>query len=182
MWPTRSHCATERSRSLEFTLSAALCHMRASLLGCVFVCVCVFRSSRGSRSEAIQQSSGLLVHRSYFLYPVRLSLLSQYVKWLFSSIKIHIPLVDCADILRFTMRMTPSYLSRFSKPSMSSTLRTGMTSLIQVLAFTEKSVPERISGGLTFWYSFAAKDFICHLMEKEPMKRYTCEQALQHPW
>lgn len=28
----------------------------------------------------------------------------------------------------------------------------------------------------------AAKDFICHLMEKEPLKRYTCEQALQHPW
>lgn len=31
-----------------------------------------------------------------------------------------------------------------------------------------------------FW--FTAKDFICHLMEKEPSKRYTCDQALQHPW
>uniref|UniRef100_H3DB74 Calcium/calmodulin dependent protein kinase I n=1 Tax=Tetraodon nigroviridis TaxID=99883 RepID=H3DB74_TETNG len=30
--------------------------------------------------------------------------------------------------------------------------------------------------------SDSAKDFICHLMEKEPSKRYTCEQALQHPW
>uniref|UniRef100_G3N8Z3 Calcium/calmodulin-dependent protein kinase Ia n=1 Tax=Gasterosteus aculeatus aculeatus TaxID=481459 RepID=G3N8Z3_GASAC len=30
--------------------------------------------------------------------------------------------------------------------------------------------------------SDSAKDFICHLMEKEPLKRYTCEQALQHPW
>uniref|UniRef100_A0A8C6Q7I9 Calcium/calmodulin dependent protein kinase I n=1 Tax=Nothobranchius furzeri TaxID=105023 RepID=A0A8C6Q7I9_NOTFU len=30
--------------------------------------------------------------------------------------------------------------------------------------------------------SDSAKDFICHMMEKEPLKRYTCEQALQHPW
>uniref|UniRef100_A0A674MV25 Calcium/calmodulin dependent protein kinase I n=1 Tax=Takifugu rubripes TaxID=31033 RepID=A0A674MV25_TAKRU len=30
--------------------------------------------------------------------------------------------------------------------------------------------------------SDSAKDFICHLMEKEPSKRYTCDQALQHPW
>ncbi|XP_051931453.1 calcium/calmodulin-dependent protein kinase type 1 isoform X2 [Hippocampus zosterae] len=28
----------------------------------------------------------------------------------------------------------------------------------------------------------SAKDFICHMMEKDPSKRYTCEQALQHPW
>ncbi|NXK74388.1 KCC1A kinase, partial [Amazona guildingii] len=26
------------------------------------------------------------------------------------------------------------------------------------------------------------KDFIQHLMEKDPCKRFTCEQALQHPW
>ncbi|XP_016094402.1 calcium/calmodulin-dependent protein kinase type 1-like [Sinocyclocheilus grahami] len=30
--------------------------------------------------------------------------------------------------------------------------------------------------------SDSAKDFISHLMEKEPTLRYTCEQALQHPW
>ncbi|XP_051932207.1 calcium/calmodulin-dependent protein kinase type 1 isoform X2 [Hippocampus zosterae] len=30
--------------------------------------------------------------------------------------------------------------------------------------------------------SDSAKDFIVHLMEKEPNIRYTCEQALQHPW
>ncbi|XP_078455032.1 calcium/calmodulin-dependent protein kinase type 1D-like [Lampetra fluviatilis] len=30
--------------------------------------------------------------------------------------------------------------------------------------------------------SDSAKDFIHHLMEKEPSKRYTCKQALQHPW
>uniref|UniRef100_A0A674P186 non-specific serine/threonine protein kinase n=1 Tax=Takifugu rubripes TaxID=31033 RepID=A0A674P186_TAKRU len=30
--------------------------------------------------------------------------------------------------------------------------------------------------------SDSAKDFIVHLMEKDPNKRYTCEQALQHPW
>ncbi|XP_051804245.1 calcium/calmodulin-dependent protein kinase type 1 isoform X2 [Acanthochromis polyacanthus] len=30
--------------------------------------------------------------------------------------------------------------------------------------------------------SDSAKDFIVHLMEKDPNIRYTCEQALQHPW
>ncbi|XP_062400611.1 calcium/calmodulin-dependent protein kinase type 1 [Sardina pilchardus] len=30
--------------------------------------------------------------------------------------------------------------------------------------------------------SDSAKDFICHLMEKDPVERFTCEQALQHPW
>uniref|UniRef100_A0A8B9V7I8 Protein kinase domain-containing protein n=1 Tax=Anas zonorhyncha TaxID=75864 RepID=A0A8B9V7I8_9AVES len=30
--------------------------------------------------------------------------------------------------------------------------------------------------------SDSAKDFIRHLMEKDPKKRFTCEQALQHPW
>ncbi|XP_034550479.1 calcium/calmodulin-dependent protein kinase type 1 isoform X1 [Notolabrus celidotus] len=30
--------------------------------------------------------------------------------------------------------------------------------------------------------SDSAKDFIVHLMEKDPNRRYTCDQALQHPW
>uniref|UniRef100_A0A8C4HSW8 Calcium/calmodulin-dependent protein kinase Ib n=1 Tax=Dicentrarchus labrax TaxID=13489 RepID=A0A8C4HSW8_DICLA len=30
--------------------------------------------------------------------------------------------------------------------------------------------------------SDSAKDFILHLMEKDPNVRYTCDQALQHPW
>ncbi|XP_028849122.1 calcium/calmodulin-dependent protein kinase type 1B isoform X1 [Denticeps clupeoides] len=30
--------------------------------------------------------------------------------------------------------------------------------------------------------SDSAKDFIAHLLQKDPEKRYTCEQALQHPW
>ncbi|XP_034633327.1 calcium/calmodulin-dependent protein kinase type 1 [Trachemys scripta elegans] len=30
--------------------------------------------------------------------------------------------------------------------------------------------------------SESAKDFIQHLMEKDSSKRFTCEQALQHPW
>lgn len=29
---------------------------------------------------------------------------------------------------------------------------------------------------------FSAKDFIVHLMERDPNQRYMCEQALQHPW
>uniref|UniRef100_A0AAY4CHW5 Protein kinase domain-containing protein n=1 Tax=Denticeps clupeoides TaxID=299321 RepID=A0AAY4CHW5_9TELE len=30
--------------------------------------------------------------------------------------------------------------------------------------------------------SDSAKDFICHLMEKDSLGRFTCEQALLHPW
>uniref|UniRef100_UPI00358F9A9D calcium/calmodulin-dependent protein kinase type 1-like isoform X2 n=1 Tax=Myxine glutinosa TaxID=7769 RepID=UPI00358F9A9D len=30
--------------------------------------------------------------------------------------------------------------------------------------------------------SDSAKDFIRHLMEKDPAKRYSCKEALQHPW
>lgn len=30
--------------------------------------------------------------------------------------------------------------------------------------------------------SDSAKDFISRLMEKDPAKRYTCDQALRHPW
>ncbi|KAF0035113.1 hypothetical protein F2P81_012871 [Scophthalmus maximus] len=30
--------------------------------------------------------------------------------------------------------------------------------------------------------SDSAKDFIVHLMQKDPNTRYTCDQALQHPW
>ncbi|KAH0628789.1 hypothetical protein JD844_010313 [Phrynosoma platyrhinos] len=30
--------------------------------------------------------------------------------------------------------------------------------------------------------SESAKDFIRHLLERDPEKRFTCEQALQHPW
>lgn len=88
----------------NLTYQISLCYWKVKIswiypLGCsvsyaclsswMCVCVCVFRSSGGSRSEAIQQSGGLLVYRGYFLYPVSLSLLSQYVKWLFSGIKIH---------------------------------------------------------------------------------------------
>ena len=30
--------------------------------------------------------------------------------------------------------------------------------------------------------SDSAKDFIRHLMELDPKKRYTCRQAIDHPW
>ncbi|XP_039631217.1 calcium/calmodulin-dependent protein kinase type 1B [Polypterus senegalus] len=35
-----------------------------------------------------------------------------------------------------------------------------------------------------FWddISESAKDFIRHLLQKDPAMRYTCQQALQHPW
>ncbi|KAG8504397.1 Calcium/calmodulin-dependent protein kinase type 1G [Galemys pyrenaicus] len=35
-----------------------------------------------------------------------------------------------------------------------------------------------------FWddISESAKDFICHLLEKDPEERYSCEKALRHPW
>lgn len=82
MWPTWSHCTSGRSRSLEFILAAALCHIFSTLPRCVF------HSSWGSCSEAVQQSSGLLVHRCYFLYSVSLSscITENYVTWSFSSI------------------------------------------------------------------------------------------------
>lgn len=30
--------------------------------------------------------------------------------------------------------------------------------------------------------SDSAKDFIRHLMELDPKKRYTCKEAIAHPW
>lgn len=58
-----------------------------TLLLCVeysfdFSWLCVFCSSWGARSEAVQQSSGLLVHRSYFIYSVSQSsfITDKYVK------------------------------------------------------------------------------------------------------
>lgn len=35
---------------------------------------------------------------------------------------------------------------------------------------------------LTSFLLLLAKDFISCLMEKDPAKRFTCEQALRHPW
>lgn len=118
----------------HLSLPSPLLHnILVPLLFDVRACVCAIRSSGGSRSEAIQQSGGLLVHRSYFLYPVSPSLSPLYVKGSPSPSKSapYRP-PDCADIRRSTTRTTPSYLSRFSKPSTNSTPRTGTTSQIQV--------------------------------------------------
>lgn len=100
-------------------------------------------SSWGAGSEAIQQSSRLLVHRSYFLHSVSLNLfILEKVVFLFSHS--YIFQCDCApislpagyvDILRSMMKMMPSYLSRFWKQSMNLTPRTGTTSQIQVRSF-----------------------------------------------
>ncbi|XP_060040809.1 calcium/calmodulin-dependent protein kinase type 1G isoform X2 [Erinaceus europaeus] len=54
---------------------------------------------------------------------------------------------------------------------------------------TESKLFEKIKEGYyefesPFWddISESAKDFICHLLEKDPEERYTCEKALGHPW
>uniref|UniRef100_A0A8D1NJL1 calcium/calmodulin-dependent protein kinase n=1 Tax=Sus scrofa TaxID=9823 RepID=A0A8D1NJL1_PIG len=54
---------------------------------------------------------------------------------------------------------------------------------------TESKLFEKIKEGYyefesPFWddISESAKDFICHLLEKDPKERYTCEKALRHPW
>ncbi|XP_070353235.1 calcium/calmodulin-dependent protein kinase type 1G isoform X3 [Equus asinus] len=54
---------------------------------------------------------------------------------------------------------------------------------------TESKLFEKIKEGYyefesPFWddISESAKDFICHLLEKDPNVRYTCEKALRHPW
>uniref|UniRef100_A0A5F9C9R3 Calcium/calmodulin-dependent protein kinase type 1G n=1 Tax=Oryctolagus cuniculus TaxID=9986 RepID=A0A5F9C9R3_RABIT len=54
---------------------------------------------------------------------------------------------------------------------------------------TESKLFEKIKEGSyefesPFWddISESAKDFICHLLEKDPNERYTCEKALRHPW
>ncbi|XP_049625885.1 calcium/calmodulin-dependent protein kinase type 1G [Suncus etruscus] len=54
---------------------------------------------------------------------------------------------------------------------------------------TESKLFEKIKEGYyefesPFWddISESAKDFICHLLEKDPEERFTCDKALQHPW
>ncbi|NXG63299.1 KCC1G kinase, partial [Hemiprocne comata] len=54
---------------------------------------------------------------------------------------------------------------------------------------TESKLFEKIKEGYyefesPFWddISESAKDFIRHLLEKNPNTRFTCEEALQHPW
>ncbi|NXF30157.1 KCC1G kinase, partial [Nyctibius bracteatus] len=54
---------------------------------------------------------------------------------------------------------------------------------------TESKLFEKIKEGSyefesPFWddISESAKDFIRHLLEKNPTKRFTCEEALRHPW
>nr|XP_034978554.1 calcium/calmodulin-dependent protein kinase type 1G [Zootoca vivipara] len=54
---------------------------------------------------------------------------------------------------------------------------------------TESKLFEKIREGYyefesPFWddISESAKDFICHLLEKDPNERFTCEKALRHPW
>uniref|UniRef100_A0A8C6X8R8 Calcium/calmodulin-dependent protein kinase type 1G n=1 Tax=Naja naja TaxID=35670 RepID=A0A8C6X8R8_NAJNA len=54
---------------------------------------------------------------------------------------------------------------------------------------TESKLFEKIREGYfefdsPFWddISESAKDFISHLLEKDPNKRFTCDKALRHPW
>ncbi|XP_039722858.1 calcium/calmodulin-dependent protein kinase type 1B [Pteropus medius] len=58
--------------------------------------------------------------------------------------------------------------------------------------FYDESAPELFSQILRASYEFdspfwddiseSAKDFIRHLLERDPQKRFTCQQALQHLW
>lgn len=58
--------------------------------------------------------------------------------------------------------------------------------------FYDESDPELFSQILRANYEFdspfwddiseSAKDFIRHLLERDPQKRFTCQQALQHLW
>uniref|UniRef100_A0ACB8F5G6 Calcium calmodulin-dependent protein kinase type 1G n=2 Tax=Sphaerodactylus townsendi TaxID=933632 RepID=A0ACB8F5G6_9SAUR len=54
---------------------------------------------------------------------------------------------------------------------------------------TESKLFEKIKEGYfefesPFWddISESAKDFICHMLDKDPNERFTCEKALRHPW
>lgn len=98
-----------------------------------------------------------------------------------------------------TTRTMPSSSSRSCGPSTSSTRLTGTTSRTRVSRDHQGS--SRGGAGTPVWHCSSwwrgwqqtqaltaaprpvpAKDFIQHLMEKDPCKRFTCEQALQHPW
>lgn len=57
----------------------------------------------------------------------------------------------------------------------------------QIKKHHRKDVPvcrtsSQLDLSVTFSFLSSAKDFISCLMEKDPEKRYTCDQALQHPW
>lgn len=149
----------------------------------------VFHSSWGARSEAVQQSSGLLVHRSYFLYSVSMSsylnVKSGLVFHMFQYRSLRLcgypPFYDENDSKLFEQILKAEY--EFDSPywdDISDSGTTDYTKHVQQIQQWELTC----QSWLTPWtlFLFVAKDFICHLMEKESMKRYTCDQALLHPW
>lgn len=83
--PHISSCHPKVKITWVYPLRCSATYLCLSSLMCVRVCA--IRSSGGSRSEAVQQSGGLLVHRSYFIYPVSPSLSPLYVKGSPSSSK-----------------------------------------------------------------------------------------------
>lgn len=190
-WPSRSHGITERSRLLESTLTAAPCCIFSTFAECVLR---VFHSSRGARSEAVQQSSGLLVHRSYILYSVSLSsfITEKCVKGSFSSTEYH-P-ISLPQVMWISSVLRWKWCQVIWADSESRVwiwlsilgwhLRFRYYQLLKISAADPTVKISKSEWTITACTSllFAAKDFICHLMEKDPLKRYTCEQALQHPW
>lgn len=122
-----SHCARKARDYLK------LCQALLRAVWFPLPCLCVSRSSRGSRAEAIQQSGGLLVDRSHFLHPVSGSGPGTARRDCFLVLKMSQRFHSgCVDTLRFTMKTTPSCSSRSWKQSMNLTLLTGMTFQTQV--------------------------------------------------
>ncbi|VDM02611.1 unnamed protein product [Schistocephalus solidus] len=64
--------------------------------------------------------------------------------------------VGCAVIHHSMMRMTKNYFAKYEECNMNSILHIGTT--------------------------FRIQDFIRNLLKKDPQARYSCTQALKHPW
>lgn len=154
------------------------------------MCARVSRSSRGSRSEAVQQSGGLLVDRSHLLHPVSgsaaaggrssgaLPRVNGVPACPFFRLCGYPPFYDENDAKLFEQILKAEY--EFDSPYWDDISDSGSTGGRQHAP--AGGVHAASPSVCLFVCLFTAKDFICHLMEKEPSKRYTCEQALQHPW
>lgn len=68
---------------------------------------------------------------------------------------------------------------------MNSIHHTGTISRTRVRSGSETLCVIHYSCKYPLWTAFShrtAKDFIGNLMQKDPEKRFTCDEALRHPW